>query len=74
MKFQAEIAGEQVPIEVTGQDGRYRVTVGGESREVDARQVADGIWSLLIEGASYTAGVSERDGVSSSTSTARAIA
>ena len=52
-----------MPVEVTGQDGRYRVTVGDEVREVDARHPADGIWSLLIDAASYTVDVSERDGV-----------
>ena len=28
VKFRAELAGETVPIEVTGEDGRYRVVVG----------------------------------------------
>ena len=64
MKFEAEIGGETIPIEVTGQDGRYRVAAGDAVWEVDARQPADGIWSLLIDGASHVVDVSDRDGVS----------
>ncbi len=64
MKFEAELGGETIAIEVTGRDGRYRVAVGDEACEVDARQAAEGIWSLLIGDASHVVDVSERDGVS----------
>ncbi len=64
MKFEAELGGETIAIEVTGRDGRYRVAVGDEVCEVDARQAAEGIWSLLIGDASHVVDVSERDGVS----------
>ena len=64
MKFEAELLGETIPIEVTGTAGRYRVTVVNEICEVDARQPAEGIWSLLIGGVSYVVDVSDRDGVS----------
>ena len=64
MKFEAELAGETLPIEVTGDSGRYRVTIGDTASEVDARQAAEGIWSLLIDGISYVVDVSDRDGVS----------
>jgi biotin carboxyl carrier protein len=63
VKFEAELGGETIPIEVTGKDGRYRVGIGDTVSEVDARQPADGIWSLLIEGVSHVVDVSERDGV-----------
>ena len=63
MKFEAELGGETIAIEVTGQDGRYRVAVGDEISEVDARQAAEGIWSLLIGSVSHVVDVSERDGV-----------
>lgn len=63
MKFEAELGGETVAIEVTGQDGRYRVAIGDEVSEVDARQAAEGIWSLLIGSVSHLVDVSERDGV-----------
>ncbi|PWU17162.1 MAG: acetyl-CoA carboxylase biotin carboxyl carrier protein subunit [Candidatus Rokuibacteriota bacterium] len=65
MRFEAELGGSAIPVEVSGTDGRYLVTVGDDvPEEVDARQAAEGIWSLLIGGASYVVEVSERDGVS----------
>ena len=64
MKFEAELGGEIIPIEVAGKDGQYRVTVRDAVSEVDARQAAEGIWSLLIGGVSYVVDVSDRDGVS----------
>lgn len=65
LKFRAELAGETLPVEVTGEGGRYRVVVGDDAEsDVDARQVAEGIWSILIEGASHIVDVSEEDGVS----------
>jgi biotin carboxyl carrier protein len=64
VRFEAELDGETIAIEVTGQDGRYRVAVGDEVAEVDARQATEGIWSLLIGNVSHVVDVSERDGVS----------
>jgi len=64
VKFEAEIGGEQIPVEVSGGGGRYRVIVGGRTWDVDGRVVGEGIWSLLIDGRSYAAAVSEADGVS----------
>ena len=64
MKFEAEVGGETIPIEVTGQDGRYRVAVGSEVHDVDARQAAEGIWSLVIGSMSHVVDVSDRDGIS----------
>jgi biotin carboxyl carrier protein len=63
VKFEAELGGETVPIEVTGKDGRYQVLVGDEVVQVDARQPTEGIWSLLIGGASHVVDVTEQDGV-----------
>ena len=64
MRFEAESNGETVAIEVTGGDGRYRVSVGDQVSEVEARQAAEGIWSILIGHESHVVDVSERDGVS----------
>jgi biotin carboxyl carrier protein len=65
MKFEAEVGGETVAIEVTGgQDARYRVAIGSEITDVDARQATEGIWSLVIGTVSHVVDVSERDGVS----------
>ena len=62
MKFEAELGGETVAIEVTGTAGHYRVVVGDEAVEVDARPAAEGIWSLLIGTVSHVVDVSDRDG------------
>jgi biotin carboxyl carrier protein len=64
VKFEAELGGETIPIEVTGDGGRYRLVIGDEVTEVDARQGAEGIWSLLIAGVSHVVDVSDQDGVS----------
>jgi acetyl/propionyl-CoA carboxylase alpha subunit len=64
LKFRAELAGETIPVEVTGEGGRYRLVVGDAASDVDARQVAEGIWSILIGGASHIVDVSEEDGIS----------
>lgn len=49
-------------VEVTEADGRFRVTIGEEVWEVDARLPAQGIFSLLIGGISYVADVKEEGG------------
>ena len=49
-------------VEVTGGDGHYRLTVGDDAWEVDARLTAQGIYSLLIGGVSYVADVVDREG------------
>src|SRR5262249_46267689 len=64
VKFEAELAGETIPIEVTGQAGSYRVAIRDEPSDVDAKQVSEGIWSLLIGDRSFVVDVSDRDGVS----------
>jgi len=64
MKFEAEVGGQTVPIEITGEAGRYRVVVDGEERAVDARRVGEGLWSIVLDAASHVANISEHDGVS----------
>ena len=62
MKFVATLGEAVETVEVTGERGRYRVTLGGEVWEVDARLSAQGIYSLLIAGVSHVADVTDRDG------------
>jgi len=62
MRFVAEIEQETFLVEVTGGDGCYRVKIGEEIWEVDARRPARGICSLLIRDASHVADVTEKDG------------
>src|SRR5258708_27399373 len=62
MKYVATLNDQPRVVDVTGADGRYRVALGDEVWEVDARLTAQGIYSLLIDGVSYVADVVDRDG------------
>jgi biotin carboxyl carrier protein len=62
MKYVASVNDESRAVEVSGRDGRYRVTFGDQVWEVDARLTAQGIYSLLVDGVSYVADVVDRDG------------
>ncbi|HET9492124.1 MAG TPA: biotin/lipoyl-containing protein [Methylomirabilota bacterium] len=64
MKFVATTGDRAEPVDITGADGAYRVTIGDQVWEVDARRTAPGMYSLLIGGVSYVADVDEREGVS----------
>jgi len=65
VKFEAEVDGQTIAIEVTGGEGQYRVVVGdAAAAEVDARSTGDGIWSLLIGGVSHVVDVTDREGIS----------
>ena len=59
----ATIAGIPTVVDVTaGTAGHYRLAIGDEVWEVDARLTAPGFCSLLVGGASYVADVADRDG------------
>ena len=62
MKYVATVGDESRLVDVTGTDGRYRVTIGDDVWEVDARLTAQGIYSLLIDGVSHVADVVDREG------------
>src|SRR3989449_7945138 len=62
MKFGATSGDRAERVEVTGAHGRYRLMIESEVWEVDARLTAQGIYSLLIDGVSYVADVTARDG------------
>ena len=63
MKFEAQLGGETVPVEVGGGDGRFRVELEGQISDVDGRRVGEGLWSLVIDGESTAVDVTEEDGV-----------
>jgi biotin carboxyl carrier protein len=63
MKYVATVNDDIRVVEIQNDGERYRVRVGDESWDVDARVTAPGVYSLLIDGVSYTAGVLDRDGV-----------
>ena len=41
-------------------DGKFRVTIDGEARDVDARAVRPGTWSLVIAGQNYLVDLDRR--------------
>ncbi len=62
MRFSVTLDAETVPVEVVEADGGYRVGVGDEWFEVDARIPAAGPVSLRIGGHSYLVDVAEENG------------
>ena len=62
MKFAVTFGDTTEMVDVSGEAGRYRLTIGSEVWEVDARPTAQGIYSLLIGGVSYVADVFDEDG------------
>lgn len=58
MKLVATVNGHVETVEVTGRDGRYRLAIGEQVIDVDARRIADGLYSLLVDGVSHVADVS----------------
>ena len=61
-RFVATVNGRAETVRVEGGDGRYRVTVGGRTLDVDVRQPMSGLASLLVDGVSHVAVVSPTDG------------
>jgi biotin carboxyl carrier protein len=62
MRFVATVGDRVEIVDVTREEGRYRVVVDDRTWEVDARLTAQGIFSLLIDGVSHVADVVDRDG------------
>jgi len=62
VRFAAAVGDAIEMIEVVGDDGRFRVTIGAHVWDVDARLSPPGSWSLLIDGASYLATVGDEEG------------
>ena len=62
MKFVATVRGQAVEVGVTLDGGRYRVTIGEQVWDVDARLTPQGISSLIIDGVSHVADVEDHAG------------
>ena len=62
MRFVVSVGGTSETVDVTGQAGRYRLTIGSEVWDVDGRLTAQGIYSLLVGGVSYVADVRDEEG------------
>ena len=55
-------------------DGRFRIAIDGATRDVDARAVRPGTWSLVIDGQSYTVDLDRRrNGVAASVGASEAL-
>src|SRR3569623_1922477 len=55
-------------------DGRFRVTIDGQTREVDATPIRPGTWSLLLAGASFVVDLDKRrNGVAASVGASEAM-
>lgn len=62
MKLIATVGSRAVEVVVTVDNGRYRVTLGEQVWDVDARLTEHGIASLIIDGVSHVADVEDRAG------------
>ena len=62
MKFVATTGGRVETVDVDGEPGRYHVQLGERVWEVDARLMPEGLCSLIVDGVSYVAAVSDHDG------------
>jgi len=62
MKFIATSGNRVETVDVTEEGKNYRVQVGERVWEIDARPTSPGIYSLLVDGVSYVAAVTEHDG------------
>jgi len=55
-------------------DGRFRVTIDGQTREVDAKPIRPGTWSLVLDGASFVVDLDKRrNGVAASVGASEAM-
>jgi biotin carboxyl carrier protein len=62
MKLIATVGSRAVEVAVTVDSGRYRVALGDQMWDVDARLTAPGIASLIIDGVSHVADIEDRAG------------
>jgi acetyl/propionyl-CoA carboxylase alpha subunit len=63
VKFEAQVGGETIPVEVSGANGRYRVEIGSTAWDVDARTTGADGWSLLLGRESWAVGVTDENGL-----------
>jgi len=62
VRFAVTLGGRVERVAVTGRDGRYRVTLGDEVWDVDARAVGPGAYTLLAGGTAWLVHVVEQEG------------
>jgi len=62
LKFVATSGTRAETVDVVEEGGRYRVQLGERVWEIDARLTAQGLCSLIVDGVSYVAAVTDHDG------------
>jgi biotin carboxyl carrier protein len=62
MNFIVTVGSQSHAVDVTQDNGRYRITIGERVWDVDARLTAQGISSLIIDGVSYVSDVEDHTG------------
>ena len=62
MKYVATVGERSEVVEITGADGRFRVALGDEVWEVDARATGPGMYSLIVDGVVYAVDIGHHDG------------
>jgi biotin carboxyl carrier protein len=72
----ATVLGREIEVSVeAAADGRWEVEIGGQVRQVDARPVRAGTWSLIIDGRAYLVDLDRRrTGTAISSRIAEAVA
>lgn len=56
----AEGQERTVVVEGPQEDGRFRIAIDGTSRDVDAKQIRPGTWSILLDGKNYLVDLDKR--------------
>ncbi len=63
-----------VSIEGPDPEGRLKITVDGQVRDVDAKQIRPGTWSILLDGKSFVVDLDKRrTGIAASVGTSEAM-
>ena len=62
MIYVATVGERTEVVDISGADGRFRVAMGDEVWEVDARATGPAMYSLLVDGVVYAVGVGDHEG------------
>jgi hypothetical protein len=55
-------------------DGRFRVTIDGQAREVDGKAIRPGTWSIMLDGRNYIVDLDKRrNGIAASVGASEAM-
>ncbi len=70
------VDGRDLDVVVEGpiEEGKFRITIGGETREVDARAIRSGTWSIVDRGRNFTVDLDpRRNGIAASVGASEAM-